>query len=103
MAIRHPRSVFPHSPTSHRLDLDHTTPYDRNGPPGQTGLHNLGPLARCEHRAKTVGSWRARQPEPGTYLWRSTDGWIMITTNQGTLTLGHSDWAAQLWEAADLP
>jgi hypothetical protein len=24
----------------------------------------------------------------------------MITTNQGTLTLGHSDWAAQLWESA---
>jgi hypothetical protein len=92
MAIRHPRSVFPHSPTSHRLDLDHTTPYDRNGPPGQTGLHNLGPLARCEHRAKTVGSWRARQPEPGTYLWRSADGWIMITTNQGTHTLGHGAW-----------
>ncbi len=101
MSIRHPRSVFPHSPTTHRLDLDHTAPYDRNGPPGQTGMHNLGPLARCEHRAKTVGKWRARQPEPGTYLWRSTEGWIMITTNQGTLTLGHSDWAGRLWEAAD--
>ena len=101
MAIRHPRSVFPHSPAANRLDLDHTTPYDNNGPPGQTGMHNLGPLARCEHRAKTVGSWRARQPEPGTYLWRSAEGWIMITTNQGTLTLGHGQWAGRLWESAD--
>ena len=101
MAIRHPRSVFPHSPSTGRLDLDHTAPYDKIGPPGQTGMHNLGPLGRCEHRAKTVGSWRARQPEPGTYLWRSAQGWIMITTNQGTLTLGHSDWAGRLWESAE--
>ena len=101
MAIRHPRSVFPHSPTSTRLDLDHTAPYEKNGPPGQTGMHNLGPLGRCEHRAKTVGTWRARQPEPGTFLWRSAEGWIMISTNQGTLTLGHSDWAGRLWESAE--
>jgi len=100
MAIRHPRSVFPHSPSTGRLDLDHTAPYENTGPPGQTGMHNLGPLARCEHRAKTVGSWRARQPEPGTYLWRSAEGWIMITTNQGTLTLGHGQWAGRLWESA---
>jgi hypothetical protein len=101
MTIRHPRSVFPHSPSTGRLDLDHTTPYDQNGPPGQTGMHNLGPLARNEHRAKTVGGWRARQPEPGTYLWRSPDGWTMITTNQGTLTLGHGQWAGRLWESAE--
>jgi len=24
----------------------------------------------------------------------------MITTNQGTLVLGHTDWAQQLWNAA---
>ena len=101
MAIRHPRSVFPHSPSTSRLDLDHTAPYNMNGPPGQTGMHNLGPLGRCEHRAKTVGRWRARQPEPGTYLWRSAEGWIMITTNQGTLTLGHGEWAGRLWESAE--
>ena len=101
MAIRHPRSVFPHSPTVSRLDLDHTVPYEKSGPPRQTGMHNLGPLGRCEHRAKTVGRWRARQPEPGTYLWRSPDGWIMITTNQGTLTLGHGNWAGRLWDAAE--
>ena len=95
MAIRHPRSVFPHSPATGRMDLDHTRPWQPDGPPGQTGLGNLGPLTRSEHRAKTVGRWRARQPEPGTYLWRSPEGWIAITTNQGTLTLGHTDWAPQ--------
>jgi hypothetical protein len=63
-------------------------------------MHSLGPLARCEHRPKTVGQWRNKQPEPGTYLWRSPQGWIAITTNQGTLVLGHSDWAQQLWNTA---
>ena len=29
MAIRHPRSVFPHSPTTSRMDLDHTPAYDQ--------------------------------------------------------------------------
>jgi hypothetical protein len=100
MAIRNPRSVFPNSPTTSRMDLDHTPAYHENGPPGQTGMHSLGPLARSEHRAKTVGKWRSKQPEPGTYLWRSPEGWIAITTNQGTLTLGHTDWASQLWESA---
>ncbi|WP_231851311.1 hypothetical protein [Microlunatus phosphovorus] len=98
MQIRHPRSVFPHSPTTGRTDLDHTPAYLHNGPPGQTGMHTLGPLARCEHRAKTIGNWRSKQPEPGTYLWRSPEGWITITTNQGTLTLGHTTWATHLWE-----
>jgi hypothetical protein len=97
MAIRHPRSVFPHSPTTSRTDLDHTRPYHRDGPPGQTSMANLGPLTRAEHRAKTLGRWRSKQPEPGTYLWRSPQNWIMITTNQGTLTLGHSTWAHHLW------
>ncbi len=91
MTIRQPRSVFPHSPATGRMDLDHTRPWQSDGPPGQTGLGNLGPLTRSEHRAKTVGRWQARQPEPGTYLWRSPEGWIAITTNQGTLTLGHTE------------
>jgi hypothetical protein len=92
--------VFPNSPTTSRMDLDHTPTYDKNGPPRQTGMHSLGPLARSEHRAKTIGKWRSKQPEPGTYLWRSAEGWIMITTNQGTLMLGHTDWATQLWNSA---
>ena len=64
------------------------------------GLGNLGPLTRSEHRAKTVGRWKARQPEPGTYLWRSPEGWIAITTNQGTLLLGDRHWAHEVWTTA---
>ena len=100
MQIRHPRSVFPHSATSSRLDLDHMPAYLPDGPPGQTSMAALGPLARNELRAVTVGSWQRRQPEPGTYLWRSPQHRIMITTVQGTHCLGHTHWAHQLWDTA---
>ena len=100
MAIRNPRSVFPHSPTMSRLDLDHMPAYRKDGPPGQTAMSTLGPLARGEHRTVTVGKWQRRQPAPGVYLWRSPEHWVMITTNQGTLDLGHTDYAHQLWDSA---
>ena len=110
MAIRTPGSVFPYSPTltgvdrisgrSSRTDLDHTDPYRRGGPPDQTGPGKLGPLARGEHRTRTVGDWSVRQPDPGTYLWRTPEGWIAITTNQGTLVLGDTSWATAIWHAA---
>lgn len=37
--------VFPHSTSrgTKRLDLDHPTPYQPDGPPGQTGDHNAAP------------------------------------------------------------
>ena len=75
-------------------------PYRRGGPPGQTGPGKLGPLARGEHRTRTVGDWSVRQPDPGTYLWRTPEGWIAITTNQGTLVLGDTSWATAIWRAA---
>ncbi|HEX5882629.1 MAG TPA: DUF222 domain-containing protein [Actinomycetota bacterium] len=100
MDVRNPASVFPYSSSSGRTDFDHTRPWRRGGPPGQTSLGNLGPLTRPEHRAKTVGGWQARQPEPGIYLWRSPHGWIALTTNQGTLMLGTSPYAQKLWHDA---
>jgi hypothetical protein len=36
----------------------------------------------------------------GTYLWRSPDGLIALTTNQGTLLLGDRHWAHQVWDTA---
>ena len=61
---RHPRTC----------DLDHITPYDPNGPPGQTSPDNLACLCRRHHRAKTLGLWRyARTPEGG-YVWRGPHG-----------------------------
>jgi hypothetical protein len=50
-----PASCFPYAAGARRMDLDHTKPYlplARGGPPGQTGIHNLGLLSRTEHRIK---------------------------------------------------
>ena len=99
-SITNPASVFPFSPTTTRVDLDHTVPYDSGGPPGQTGMENLGPLSRREHRAKTVGGWRTKQPDPGLYVWRSPEGHVAVTTNQGTLVLGSSPFTHRLWRSA---
>jgi hypothetical protein len=74
MFLRMPASCFPYATTTGRLELDHTKAYRppaRGGPPGQTGIHGLGPLIRFEHRVKTHGRWQVRQPEPGVWLWRS--------------------------------
>ena len=99
--LRDPVDVFPYgNATSRTLDLDHTTPYvplGRGGPPGQTGLHNLGPLTRSHHRAVTFGGWRRRQPDPGTYVFRSPNGHVFLTSNQGTLRLGRSAFSRALW------
>lgn len=104
LLARHPAEVFPFGAAVRRtLDLDHSVPYrppDRGGPPGQTGLHNLGPLARGHHRAVTHGGWRRRQPEPGTYVFRSPTGHVFVVTNQGTLALGCSGFAHDVWRRA---
>lgn len=105
IALRCPASTFPYSPTTTGTDLDHTIPYqppDQGGPPGQTRLDNLGPLSRPEHRLKTHSPWQLRQPEPGTYLWRSPHGHHWITTpHAGTYPLGPGPLARTLWHAAD--
>lgn len=100
--LRDPVDVFPYgNATSRTLDLDHSTPYvppDRGGPPGQTGLHNLGPLGRSHHRAVTLAGWRRRQPAPGTYLFRSPNGHVFLVTNHGTLPLGRTSFTNGLWD-----
>jgi hypothetical protein len=69
MFLQTPASVLPWgTSTSRRMDLDHTIPYRppaRGGPPGQTAMDDLGPPSRAEHRLKTHGSWRLRQPSRG--------------------------------------
>jgi hypothetical protein len=96
--------MFPYGTcTSASMDLDHTLAYlplDQGGPPGQTRPDNLGPLARASHRAATHGRWQKRQPDPGTYLWRSPHGWIYLVTNHGTLSLGRTPYAHATWHAA---
>ena len=106
--LQTPASVFPWGTgTSLRMDLDHTIPYlppSRGGPPGQTAMDNLGPLSRSEHRLKTHGRWRLRQPAQGLYLWRSPYGGTYLVTNAGTQDLGQNDFADTIWrEAAPHP
>lgn len=78
--------VFPHSTSraTRRLDLDHPTPYDPQGPPGQTGDHNAAPLTRRHHRAKTFLAYDVRQLGYGAYRWRSPHGLVRVVTGRGT-------------------
>jgi hypothetical protein len=96
--------VFPFGTClSPNMDLDHTeryVPIDQGGPPGQTRLGNLGPMARPSHRAVTHGGWAKHQPEPGYYVHRSPTGYIYLVTNQGTLPLGRNSFSAAVWQAS---
>jgi hypothetical protein len=103
MFLRMPASCFPYAAGVQRMDLDHTKAYRpmiRGGPPGQTGIHGLGPLGRTEHRLKTHSRWRVRQPEPGVWIWRSPHRNYYLVTNAGTHYLGDGPFARRAWKAA---
>jgi hypothetical protein len=103
MFIRMPASCFPYAAGTQRMDLDHTQSYlppARGGPPGQTGVHNLGPMSRLEHRIKTHSRWRVRQPEPGVWIWRSPHQAYYLVSNAGTHQLGDGLFARKIWKAA---
>ena len=70
--------------TSRRVDHDHPTPYDRDGPPGQTGSHNSGPLGRRHHRWKTHAGFRSRQCGAGRYVWITPHGLSFLVDHRGT-------------------
>jgi hypothetical protein len=97
--------VFPfRTCLSQNMDLDHTeryVPMDYGGPPGQTRLDNLGPMARPAHRAVTHGGWSKHQPEPGYYIHRSPIGYVYLVTNQGTLALGRTNFSNAVWQASN--
>jgi hypothetical protein len=105
--LRYPADVFPYAAAvSRRIDLDHTIPYlspDQGGPPGQTRIGNLGPHIRRIHRLKTHAGWQVRQPEPGTWLWRSPHGRIYLVNATGTHPLGDTTYAQTIWHAASPP
>ena len=102
--LRNPACIFPWSVNlRRRKDSDHTVPYvdpDGGGPPGQTGVDNLGLMARFTHRLKTHGRWRLKHPEPGMFLWRSPHGWIFLVNNTGTHHLGDNPTARAFWDSA---
>ena len=67
--LRDGHCIFPRCTIDARsCDLDHTVPYDPDGPPGQTHPDNLACLCRRHHRAKTTGHWRYTRTPHG-YLW----------------------------------
>lgn len=70
--------------TSRRVDYDHPTPYDDDGPPGQTGTHNSGPLGRRHHRWKTHAGFRSRQCGQGRYVWLTPHGLSFLVDHRGT-------------------
>ncbi|GAB3747165.1 DUF222 domain-containing protein [Microlunatus parietis] len=96
-----PGSRFPWSTATGRLEFDHTQPYRSAGPPGQTDIAKLTPLAKREHRAVTFGGWQRRQPEPDTMIFKSPHGDVQITNYSGTFDLGHGPFAHAVWTAAD--
>ncbi|MBJ7359927.1 MAG: hypothetical protein JHD21_21425, partial [Nocardioides sp.] len=83
-----PADTFPHgSSLSRGMDLDHTSAWDPEGPPGQSGLGNYGPMTRSHHRIKTHGGWDVKQPFPGIYLWRDPYGGHYLVDHTGTRAL----------------
>jgi hypothetical protein len=54
-----------------RCDLDHTVPYDQDGP---TCECNLSPLCRMHHQVKQADGWALTQPEPGVLVWATQHG-----------------------------
>ena len=86
--LRDPRCVFPFCQTHARdCDLDHITPYDDTGPPGQTHPANLAPLCRRHHRAKTAGRWRYRRNDDDSYAWTSPHADRFLVSGTGTLAV----------------
>ena len=68
-------------------DLDHIEAYvppDEGGPPGQTHPHNLAPLCRRHHRAKTFTGWHYERARDGTYEWTSPHGHTYTVGPHGT-------------------
>ncbi|MCW2787658.1 MAG: endonuclease, partial [Marmoricola sp.] len=64
--------------------MDHTQPYDPNGPPGQTNTDNLACLCQHHHNLKTHTNWAYTMLEPGVYLWRSPHGYQYLRDHTGT-------------------
>ena len=60
-------------------------------------MHNLGPLSRREHRFKTFGRVAVRQPVPGTFVWRTRFGRVIINNPSGTHDLGTGPFADSRW------
>ncbi|MBC2933684.1 hypothetical protein H7342_11780 [Nocardioides sp. zg-1228] len=80
-----PADTFPWGvSTSRTQQIDHTVPFRRAGPPGQSSVGNYGPMTGFHHRIKTHGGWQVRQPFPGLYVWRDPHGATYLVDHSGT-------------------
>ena len=83
--LRDGHCIFPRCTIDARsCDLDHTIPYQPDGPPGQTHPGNLACLCRRHHRAKTSGLWRYTRTPEGHYLWHGPHGTTYLVSDHGT-------------------
>lgn len=86
--IMTPADTFPHgSSLSRKQQVDHTEPYDPDGPPGQSRIGNYGPMSIPHHRIKTFGGWDVQQPFPGIYVWRDPHGAHYLVDHTGTRSI----------------
>ncbi|KRA29866.1 hypothetical protein [Nocardioides sp. Root614] len=91
--------MFPHATglftkTGRAPDHDHTTPYGKHGPPGQTGDHNDTPLRRHHHRAKTHAGYTVHQLGPDRWIWRTPHGLHRLVTTSGTTSITRGEFHA---------
>ena len=86
--LRDRHCVFPWCNRDARAcDLDHITPYEENGPPGQTRPDALAVLCRRHHRAKTFRRWRYHRTRAGSYQWTGAHGQTYLVTPSGTIPI----------------
>ena len=86
--LRDRHCVFPWCNRDARAcDLDHITPYEENGPPGQTRPAALAALCRRHHRAKTFRRWRYHRTASGSYQWTGPQGQTYLVTPTGTIPI----------------
>ncbi len=84
----HATAVFNRSRRGGRPpDHDHTRPYDKDGPPGQTGDHNDTPLGRHHHRVKTHAGYSVFQIGPDRWVWGTPHGLYRLVSSTGTTRL----------------
>ena len=80
-----PADTFPYaSRVTRDVEIDHTQPYQRHGPHGQSRIGNYGPMTKRHHRIKTHADWRVEQPFPGIYVWRDPSGATYLVDHTGT-------------------
>ena len=86
--LRDQHCMFPWCTRDARAcDIDHITPYQENGPPGQTRPEALAALCRRHHRAKTFRRWRYHRTPSGDYHWTGPHGQTYLVTPTGTIPI----------------